>query len=1506
MSTTAALHEGPEVPEVSTEELGFKALNGDKRARIPQAVWSEDNLPPSYASLLSIAPAHGLFATAGPEYLVVGQTKTIRDKIWEKLDGGDAVRDYEPLLAIPHSRIAHVAFSCDETCLVLAEESSNGCVVYGTPELAAKRTNIALRVGTNAPLRAIVPNPDPVQASLFALLTTNGDLFLTDLSKGGDLQQGVNGQSLASNASCVCWSNRGKQLLVGQADGTILQIKPDGSLVAAVPKPHAVPTNCHVTQLSWLENNEFFAIYTPSTVGDEMPVSEYFMITTDKSRSQFTFSRVPELIYAMVQRYPACFYATRLKKWAPHLDDMLVISGTVGPDVAILAKSSKTLGIDAPTDTYVWASPLADSSKATLPVGESGDDTTPIGAAFDYSDQDGMINPIAGEDIERTDKPLPELIIINNEGMYNVWAVIYNDGIKENTLASGFELVNEIRQNTGGSQIPMGEQGTTSSVHTNAPSAAPEASMAEDNPSRTASSAFGNPTSTFGNMTSSGASPFDNKNNEKPAWASSGFGVVSNTQSSSTGPSTFGTPAFGAPAGISGGSNPTFGKPSLFGGSARPAQASPAFGQTAFGGDVNTPSPFGNVAASRGINTSSGSSFGGATSGFGAFANQSGFASASKGDISSSPFATKTASEANVFGKPSTSTLFGQTNSASSPFGQLTTDKSTVFGAATGTSTFGKPSTLGSLGGAVNAAPSPFSQKSTETSGSGLSKPFSLGSTFVKDPTSKEEEMADESAGTSDLGFGFGSDFSSTMKPSKAPSAPIDDDSMEETVISEGAKQHMTPPSTIAGSKTITPTPHVQSVFGADNTPQTGQKSNLFGGFASTTPKDTPAPSKFMFGTKPIDKDTPALVQKSEPTQIANPFASLMDKDSDSANTTKNERQAQTDDAPLPPDFVMNKTKPDETGKVPGPGGTDKRSTSDKQLASAVSPLKSPSAEGVEAEDAPLPPDFVPANKTATSNLTSEESAIPLSEEEESDFEDSGEDVTGDISSPDVPDRAGNEVEPVQTSPESSAGRISEQSETDSPTGGPFTKVKLEASKLSKPLFGEIPLFTPPVPKPQESPRSPSPLRKPMPHDYLRSPRSPERSFSAPAHPRSILAQRKLEHQQSPFAAQAARVREEEIAKEKARLQAAQVSREKAEAAELTTLEDDEDEILRVELAKPAQPQANLDPFMSVTPGKTWTATDDGKHDVPSQIEKLYRDVNSMVVTVGINARSLTSYMLYQSESELSDQWPGILSSNSPSDANELPLRLGDATRLPAGYSVLEGLSREVQIPNILERLEACQTLQAQDISSLRNRITALRRSTEARLKTTDNSHAPLSAEQVSIQQDLRKLSALVLTQLQQLEESLVVLRAKLAEVAPANSESSSSQKRPTLEAVVNTINKMTAMAERKSADVVFLESQLRKLDLIPRPRTPEKQVVEIGVSTPKSAASSVYHTPESSRSRASSVHSSARSSSRHSRQQQQTLVVSAEDKQRWTAKVKRKKAIAEALRDVLREKHES
>jgi nucleoporin NUP159 len=1482
-------------------------------------------------------------AAAGPEGVVIIRTDSVRKATFaipKAVDPEDNIKPIDPDLTLPVPRASHVVFSVDESVLVVSPQDSGGLIAYKVAGLLEGETQPALQIATNnTGLRAVVANPSSESAELFAAVTISGELLLADLKSGG-LRNGTDGVVLRTEVSCVSWSNKGRQLVAGLANGRAVQIKPDGTVAADIPRPPTLEENMHVSAMSWLENDTFFIIYTSNdSSSDGMPLpSDYYIVSRQPRTANFAFQKLPEVLPSFgVDRLPSFQFITRLRNFQPHLQDLLLVASTTSGEIAVVTRADAPLSKDEPvTGDFTLTSSTDDTRRAILPLSLTGVDTWPIGMAVDLSSKDIILEPIPGDDENpKSATPVPCLLVLNHEGALSSWWIVYADSIREKTAYACLVTAGDSLQ-TRQSQMQTPDPATTQITATTQPANPPSAGFGQPafgnsafgsaSPPSTgfgqsgfgkpgfgpatpfakpATSPFGGPSTTpsFGGGPPSFGTP-SSLGNAKQSWTSTGFDSAKPQQ----GGSGFGKPAFGTATPIGGTPTPTFGTSSGFG--ARPSP----FGQPAVSStSTNSATPaFGKPA---GLGPRPGTPFGGASS--------------------KSPFASLTGNET----KPSGFSQF----SGSRGFSDLKPDHST------GGSPFAKPG--GDFGFSKASEPSVFGNKPANGFGFHSAKPsqggnlfgeggttFKLGSSFKGDGTAKDDLPKPSDGGPFSFSSGLG-DLLSESKKSLSPThdreaemdeseAPGDKDAeqaqnqpvSETAQAPEGLRSLVTPPSTVMQSK-ATPAPPLSNLFGTstkpDTTPETAQTNKDQP--AAKNDVKTPPSATILFSTSTQPNTTPALVQNSKPGWSFGDLSSTTPKESPEAKTlpfeSKEKDPEQTPTIkPEPPsdDDTQDLSAIPEVPLPPDPTSKTSYTAGDTSASSINS--KTPS------DDAPLPPDSL--RTKSTTDHDGDEAELPEDGDLSSEYDGSAEDASEDISPIDDPSE---HTEQIHTSPESSSGRGGENTQDLSPTGELFTKITpLDPSqKSSRPLFGEIggPVFLPP--KPQESPRSPSPIRHLLPKELLRTEAS--RSVSAPSRP-SAIDIRRAEASKSNLSNQKLstgtfRQKEEE------RFAAAAEARAKAEAEEALQLEDDEDERLRAELARPVSPSDELGAFLHHEQGKF----DDGtKSGIPGQIERLYQDINAMVATLGINARSLSAFMLYQQSQEPNNDWPGILNSATPLDSLNDDWVLGDIMRLHEGCDVLQKLLEGNKIGDLAAILQQCQDLLSTDLLQLKNKLISMRKTIHAKSDSETAFSAPLSAEQASLQHDLRKASTSVRTMLVQAEQNLTMFRAKLAEASRSPSANvngtskgsiarTSSQKKPTVEAVTNTIAKMTAMAEKKSADIDVLEAQLRKMGLgggsvsgsrqtsVEPNGTPQKTAAMMSssvlVRTPASTAGSIYHTPDSRFGYSTrATPDTGRRSMRLSLADMRSSV-SIEDKERWREKARRKKEVERLLKEALVER---
>lgn len=1422
------------------QALGFQSIAGDAKVRLTSP-WLEQ--PPQTASLLSIASKRGLAAVAGPDYITFASTESIRKAFEAPKEGDSDVRSYQPQLEIQMPmRISQVAFTADETYLILSAESGGGLAVYEVQSLLQGSTNSAFELPTNGQtLRVLAPNPTAEKAELCAIVTESGELLMANLRE----RQVSN--VLKSRVSCISWSAKGKQLCAGLADGSIHQITPEGQDKAEIPKPPSLG-DCHVTSLTWLENNLFLAVHSGS---DSHPASIYHIITREPP-SSFKFQRIADPVEPFSDKRPH-HTILRLRNFDPDLQDLLMVSSTASTDVGLLTRSKKALANDMRagqvTGVFTATELLDDTRRPTLPMTESMDDSIPVGVSLDFSSKEKVYRPLpSDEEVNESPTPLPGLWVLTHEGILCAWWFVYEDSIKQGTIYSGLAVAGD-----SASMPPPAQPASTT------PAASPFA------PGKL-SATFGSPTPaapTFGSSSSLGQ--------KSSPWAS---GSATTATPSQTGGATFGQSSFGSAPSTPA---PAFGKPSSlgFGQSSQlgmrtspwnvgGGNSTPAFGQSSFSSfaNKNNQSPFGTAAGSNDTESSSTNTTSGGFSGFAK--NTGGFAAASNNGSGTSVFGSGAA-------KPASNPFASAAPSADSPFTPKDKAGGSVFGSTpfklessfkpdpsdrddSNTPTASGPmfgSAFGSaLAGAGNGADSSnviakdesMAEDDAEPQAAEPSKSIFATKTAEESttPTSTPAPnrfgvAASPAPGTSLFGqptklsgpFSGGSLFGSKNESnepkaasgffSQIPAAPETEPPAEkelEAPLPPDATSKLSYPLGESSSSSAS-TSSTSQLFGFTPPAKAKQEESALPPFSLTSKPAQPSEEKTVQEKSTGDKSaqdaplppftmTPKDAKSAEPAPLP-PFTA--------PKTTK----PADGEAPLPPFTLGQTTKPAEAAPLP-PVGAGKTT---KPAEDATPPPFTAPKSTKPAESAPLPP-FTLAPQKGASALPFEEMSVfkssrptgptpafvvptgpPLSDSDDSDDDDgeegSEEDVEGEE---DDAESEGSGVDVAKDLSPSTTGLVQTPGLTPQSSFGGMTSTTLATARpeqnTGRSLFGEVartaPLFG--KPKNDASPRSPSPLRGAIPNRVIRSEAS--RSVSAPGMASQILGHKSTQS----HLAQSITSRQQESSDPF--LSQQRKLREQQKAAEAKPLVDKEDEEIQKILSSEVEPTLELHEFIAHS-----NVAPPAEDSIPAQVEAVYRDINSMIDTLGLNAMAIKSFTQGHSQARVEE-------GRSMED-----LEIADDWVLCETDDLEEVLSGELyadldyaRVQDLPEKLEACQEL-AKDMHRLRAKQEDLKRVIIARMDPDQadiTRSLPLSAEQAAQQNELRREYTSFTKLLTDVEEALTLLKARIASASSASGKAAGTV--PTVEAVIRTITKMTSMVEKRSGDIDVLETQLRKMRL--------------------------------------------------------------------------------------------
>lgn len=1090
---------------------------------------------------------------------------------------------------------------------------------------------------------------------------------------------------------------------------------------------------------------------------------------------------------------------------------MLIITNSHTDSIAVLASTSSKISAYQENCNELMLIGLEDARKAAVPrtIYEEDADSAFIGEALDLSSTEKLLAPVpalAEEGITEAPWPLPAYTALTHEGLLAVWWIVWDRSIKNGTRYPGLIAGSEDAKSGAAS----GSAATTSSPK---PAQTPsnQSGSVFGQPSNASSTAgggsvFGKPTATFGTPTNP---QFGNTGFGSPAPAlmkptPPGFGTpgFGSTTPASSKPA---QPAFGAPSTIGKPAQPAFGAPSTIGNPAQPAFGAPSTigkpGATGFGapGGLGTkPSPWGTSSQPSQVQANPFAASAGGSSGFAKFGQAAGgsnFSSFSSNNGTQSGFAS-----------------LGQSQQKSA-FEGLKTEPS--FG-STITVASGAGSTLPSLdntpaprdGSIFGQSKSSFNTSSFESQQSDMS-----------DADDAERRQRDEAtptpqppppqgsqglfglAGGFKLGTTFTSDGTAKDDPAK-PAAPSNGSffgsDFSNTLGATDSKPPATPSKETPQNASTTPTspPKQKALF-----------SNAAPAKASATPKAQPPPAQ----KSPVD-DAP----------LPPDFITV--------------KPAKVDYAPLPPDFINTKLPATADDDLPPLAGSPGIKVEAPSSSVEVSPIDNEHAEDES--------DF------------SDEEDDGDDEEEEEEAEESP--PTGMASKSQPPKTGGWNFQksfnqspsvfpPAPTPPTIKSGATSQPGRSASPAqsglfGQPARQTSGQPAYTGTPIFGQ--------PQPQKAlsslgrsnqlsmppkPTFPPPTNRTQ--DSLRSP-SPVRSAST-----SALGTR----------------REPLVARGTSLSSSVRQPKPPTPQPQVSDLEDDEDQRMREQLARPIEPSRTLDEFVAY---QNYTGKSPSKTGHAAQIEMIYKDINGMVDALGWNARSIKSFTEYHKQPQPNHE----VDRRTLEDVDEEgqdgswfeEFTLCEIEALKALEEELEEELDAGRVQDVLGKLAQLARL-LREKAKLMTRLNDIRRQIINRkdpAKTEALRKAPLPKELADGQKALRNDYAQLLTSLNKAEEAASILRSR---IVSHNAQNGKTGAVPTMDAVKKTINKLTSFAEKRNNDITLLESQMRKIGIAEpsRPSSSSSRTAATpkrsrGTSLRNSVVESPFATPPTNRSKVS------------------------------------------------------
>ncbi|CAH1795927.1 unnamed protein product [Owenia fusiformis] len=422
-------------PEREVKEFCFKQL-----AKVKVCDGPIPNVN-SRLQLLAVSNKYGLtFAgyTEGFKIIQTAELSNIVAKATEiKSDYGffHDVKTLSPPISI--------GCSSDDISLLICMVTESGVVghIYDVRSFADKNTQpfavIPISTNKQCELLDVMWNPGGADFStLLGTVTSDGTLNLWRVAETATLVSSLQG----ANATAICWSPKGKQIVAGKRDGSLCQYDQKLTQKKEFPRPGCFPgdLSCHVCDIMWLSTHQFAVAYS-NTNGDpsEQP---YIVLLSAPKGVEPKYTNYEDVCFGSGEERKPKYFFKHLAEW-----DILLAGSNNAMEIGAMGKN--------PTDPNSWDRwSLEDSGRAELPLTATQDDTFPMGLALDYTSQYNI--PINDTDVH---PPCPIVLILSTDGvLVSFYAMNKHQGAPPLTKAPVALTSQGARPPNGALFIPQG------------------------------------------------------------------------------------------------------------------------------------------------------------------------------------------------------------------------------------------------------------------------------------------------------------------------------------------------------------------------------------------------------------------------------------------------------------------------------------------------------------------------------------------------------------------------------------------------------------------------------------------------------------------------------------------------------------------------------------------------------------------------------------------------------------------------------------------------------------------------------------------------------------------------------------------------------------------------------------------------------------------------------------------------------------------------------------------
>lgn len=348
-------------------------------------------------NLVATASKYGLIFVGCPTGIQVITSSSITELESPSGGAGGEIINYPRReLSLP-SQPSYLNVNCDQSHLVVAIKR-DGCdhaLIYSVPSFVAKDIVLVteVRLSTKPDTSVLELTWNPGITNILAACLSDGSMVAFELKTSG---VDISTLPPATQATCFCWSPKGKQLVVGCEAGTLTQYKPDLKAVKTFSPPNLGSGTVAVVSVLWLSNYQFAAIYRDKLNTDERPG---LLIVNAPKTGALSFVNYEDICYSGGDLRPPQYYFIHQPTW-----NILMMASANSMEVGVMGLQEDQISWE------LWTQ--EDAARAELPLSMNKQETFPVGLGLDTSTQ----HELPWGENQRI-APMPVLHILSHQGV---------------------------------------------------------------------------------------------------------------------------------------------------------------------------------------------------------------------------------------------------------------------------------------------------------------------------------------------------------------------------------------------------------------------------------------------------------------------------------------------------------------------------------------------------------------------------------------------------------------------------------------------------------------------------------------------------------------------------------------------------------------------------------------------------------------------------------------------------------------------------------------------------------------------------------------------------------------------------------------------------------------------------------------------------------------------------------------------------------------------------------